>query len=277
MRLRDLTARPVPGAPNLFRKVPEITVVFWIVKLLTTAMGESTSDFLVFQINAYVAVVLGFLGLIVALILQFAVRRYIAWVYWLTVVMVAVFGTMAADVIHIVLHVPYQDSTAGFAAALVIIFVAWYLSERTLSIHSINTPRREWFYWATVLATFAMGTAIGDLTAYSFNLGFLSSGVLFLILFTIPGLAHWLLRLNGIVAFWWAYILTRPVGAEFADWTGKAVKDGGLGIGNGPVILVLGILIVGFVGYLSVTRKDIQSEPQRDLDRDLYAVQRSRT
>ncbi|SRR5579884_1160434 len=259
------------------RKVPEVTVYFWIIKLLTTALGESISDYLVHNFDPYEAVIGGFVIFVLAMLMQLIVRRYVATIYWFAVVMVAVFGTMAADVIHIVLHVPYQDSTAGFAAALVIIFVAWYLSERTLSIHSINTPRREWFYWATVLATFAMGTAIGDLTAYSFNLGFLSSGVLFLILFTIPGLAHWLLRLNGIVAFWWAYILTRPVGAEFADWTGKAVKDGGLGIGNGPVILVLGILIVGFVGYLSVTRKDIQSEPQRDLDRDLYAVQRSRT
>jgi uncharacterized membrane-anchored protein len=141
------------------RKVPEVTAYFWIIKLLTTGMGETTSDYLVRQLNPILAVAIGGIGLAVALVLQFLVRRYIAGVYWLAVVMVAIFGTMAADVLHVGLGIPYLISTAGFTVALAVIFVAWYLSEKTLSIHSIYTRRRELFYWATVMATFALGTA----------------------------------------------------------------------------------------------------------------------
>src|SRR5579864_4993729 len=144
--------QPMQRVLQAMSKVPEITVYFWIIKLLSTAMGESTSDYLVFQINPYVAVALGCIGLAVALILQLLVRRYVAWVYWLAVVMVAVFGTMAADVAHVVLGIPYLVSTAFFASALAIIFVTWYASEKTLSIHTIYSGRRELFYWATVIA-----------------------------------------------------------------------------------------------------------------------------
>lgn len=241
------------------RKVPEITLYFWIVKVLTTAMGESTSDYLVYHINPYVAVAFGCIGLVAALILQLVVRRYVAWIYWLAVVMVAIFGTMAADVLHVVLGIPYLVSTSFFAVALAIIFVAWYASEKTLSIHSIYTGRRELFYWATVMATFALGTAVGDLTAATLGLGYLASGVLFAVLFALPALAYRLFGLNAIVAFWWAYIVTRPLGASFADWFGKPFL-GGLGLGDTKVALVLTIAIIGFVGYLTVTRKDIKGE-----------------
>ena len=246
-------------ARRTLRKVPEITLVFWIIKLLSTAMGESTSDYLVFQINPYVAVVLGGLGLVVALILQLLARRYVAWIYWLAVVMVAVFGTMAADVLHVVLGVPYLTSTIFFAAALAVIFVAWYASEKTLSIHSIDLVRRELFYWAAVMATFALGTAAGDMTAATLGLGYLASGVLFGILFAVPAVGYWLFGLNEILAFWFAYVVTRPLGASFADWFGKSYL-GGLGIGDEKVSLVLTIFIVGFVAYLTVTRKDIKEK-----------------
>src|SRR5215472_8069100 len=152
-------------AKQAMRKVPEVTIYFWIIKLLSTAMGESTSDYLVYNINRYVAVILGGIGLVVALVLQLVVRRYIPWVYWLAVVMVAIFGTMAADVTFVVLHLPHLVATICFASALAIIFVTWYASEKTLSIHTIYRGRRELFYWATVIATFALGTAAGDLTA----------------------------------------------------------------------------------------------------------------
>jgi len=241
------------------RKVPEVTIYFWIIKLLSTAMGESTSDYLVFHINPYVAVVVGCIGLIAALVLQLLVRRYIAWIYWLAVVMVAIFGTMAADVLHVVLGIPYVVSTAFFILALVIIFVAWYASERTLSIHSITTTRRELFYWATVMATFALGTAVGDLTAATLGLGYFSSGVLFAVLFALPALAYWLFRLNAIFAFWFAYVMTRPLGASFADWFGKPIL-GGLGLGDTWVSLVLTIFIIIFVGYVSVTHADVKGE-----------------
>jgi uncharacterized membrane-anchored protein len=246
-------------AMRVLRKVPEVTVYFWIIKLLTTALGESTSDYLVFQIDPRIAVVIGGIGLAIALILQLTVRRYIAWIYWLAVIMVAVFGTMAADVVHIVLHVPYLISTVCFSVALAVVFVVWYASEKTLSIHSIYTRRRELFYWATVMTTFALGTATGDMTASTLHLGYFASGVLFAVLIAVPALGFWLFGLNEILAFWFAYILTRPLGASFADWTGKAHSASGLALGDGPVSLVLVILIIGFVGYLTVTRKDTKS------------------
>ena len=187
-------------------KVPEITLVFWVIKVLTTAMGEATSDFLVFEIDPVIAVILGAIGLAVAMTLQLLVRRYVPWIYWLAVAMVAVFGTMGADVVHIGLGIPYAVSTAFFALALAVVFAAWYACERTLSIHSIYTPRRELFYWATVMATFALGTAAGDMTASTIGLGYFTSGVMFAFLFVLPGLAHRLFRLNAIAAFWVAYI-----------------------------------------------------------------------
>jgi uncharacterized membrane-anchored protein len=246
---------PVSSAAGAILKVPEITAYFWIVKLLSTAMGESTSDYLVFQINPYLAVVLASLGLAAALALQLLVRRYIAWVYWLAVVMVAVFGTMAADVLHVVLHVPYAASSAAFATALVVIFIVWYWSERTLSIHTIYSGRRELFYWATVMATFALGTALGDLSATTHQFGYLSSIVLFAVLFALPGIAYWRFGLNEVTAFWSAYVVTRPLGASVADWLGKPFL-GGLGWGDEKVALGLTLLIVLCVGYLSVTRVD---------------------
>jgi uncharacterized membrane-anchored protein len=255
----DLSTRstqPLYSAMQVMKKVPEITAYFWIIKLLSTAMGEATSDYLVYQINPYIAVGLGALGLVVALVLQLSVRRYVTWIYWLAVVMVAVFGTMAADVLHIQFKVSYLHSSIFFAVVLAVIFVTWYMTEKTLSIHSIYTFRRELFYWATVMATFALGTATGDLTATTFGLGYFSSGILFAVLITIPALAYWLFGLNEIIAFWFAYIVTRPLGASFADWIGKAHSLGGLGVGDGPVSLALTVLIIGLVGYLTVTHKD---------------------
>jgi uncharacterized membrane-anchored protein len=238
-------------------KVPEITVYFWIVKILTTAMGEATSDYLVYHMDRYLAVMLGAAGFLVAFALQFAVRRYIAWAYWLLVVMVAIFGTMAADVTHIVLGVPYALSTTGFAFALAVIFMTWSRFEGTLSIHSIYTPRRELFYWATVCATFALGTAAGDMTAFTLHLGFFVSGVLFALLFALPGLCYWRFGVNDIFAFWAAYVLTRPLGASFADWVDKPLSWGGLGFGTGPVSIALTAVIILFVTYLSLTRVDV--------------------
>lgn len=251
------------AAPRPAIKVPEVTVFFWIAKLLSTALGESTSDYLVFHIDPYVAVALGGVGLVVALGLQFYVRRYVPWIYWLAVIMVAIFGTMAADVVHIVLHVPYVASTIFFIGALAVIFAVWYYSERTLSIHSISSLRREAFYWTTVMTTFALGTAAGDMTASTLNLGYFASGVLFMGLIALPLLGYRLLRLNPIVAFWCAYILTRPLGASFADWTGKDQSVRGLGWGDAPVSAVLFLLIVAVVAYLTITRADVSKDDPR--------------
>jgi len=251
------------------RKVPQVTAFFWIIKILTTAMGEATSDYSVHRIDSVVAVCFGAVAFVIALAIQLSVRRYIAWVYWLAVVMVAVFGTMAADVLHVRFGVPYAESATGFAIALAVVLVVWYRTEGTLSIHSICTPRRELFYWATVSATFALGTAVGDLTAYTFHFGFLSSGVLFAFVIAVPALAYRFAGLNNVVAFWFAYIVTRPLGASFADWMGKPHSLGGLNMGSAEVAVLFTILIVGFVAYISVTRVDARDRDWQRLDTGL--------
>lgn len=258
-------------------KVPEITIYFWIIKILTTAMGESLSDYSVHVINPVIAVALGGLALAVALIIQFRTRHYVAWIYWLAVAMVAVFGTMAADVLHVGLGIPYLVSTSFFAVALVVIFAVWYLSEKTLSIHSVYNGRREMFYWATVLTTFALGTAAGDMTAVTLGWGYLFSGVMFAVLITGVAVSHYIakgvleaqhrhLSRNAVFAFWLAYILTRPLGASFADWLGKPRSWGGLGVGDGLVSLVLTLLIVALVAYMTISRRDTNSYISRDSD-----------
>ena len=244
------------GAEWALARVPEVTVAFWITKVLTTGMGETTSDFLVTHMEPALAVVLAGIALAVGLLLQFRARRYVAWVYWLAVVMVSVFGTMAADVVHIGLGVPYLISTAGFGVALTAVFVLWRSSEKTLSIHSITTRRREVFYWATVMGTFALGTAAGDLTARTLGLGYLASGALFAVLIAVPAVAHWRFGLNATAAFWWAYVVTRPLGASFADWTALPPGRGGLGLGTGPVSVALSIAILGCVLYLGIRRRE---------------------
>jgi uncharacterized membrane-anchored protein len=246
---------PAP-ARSLVVKVPEVAALFWIIKILTTAMGEATSDYLVHGYNPYLAVTGGFLAFAVAMVIQLRMPQYVPWAYWLAVLMVAVFGTMAADVLHVEFRVPYIVSTVFFAISLTIVFAAWYRSEGTLSIHSIDTRRRELFYWAAVLATFAMGTAAGDLAAYTARMGFLSAGVMFAVVFALPGIGYRFFNLNAIVAFWFAYVMTRPLGASFADWMGKSRHAGGLGLGDGPVAVVLGLLIAALVGYLTVTASD---------------------
>jgi uncharacterized membrane-anchored protein len=239
-------------------RVPEITAIFWVIKALSTAMGESTSDYLVHAMAPQLAVVLGFLGFLIALAVQFTRQRYVAWAYWLSVVGVGVFGTMAADVLHVGFGVPYIASSVLYGIALVAVFVTWQKTERTLSIHSIDTDRREAFYWAAVVATFAMGTAIGDLTAVTFNLGYLASGLLFAAVIAVPAVGYFRLHWNPILSFWVAYVATRPLGASFADWMGKPKSAGGLAWGSGTVALVLTALIGCLVAYLQVTRRDVQ-------------------
>lgn len=243
---------------TLLRKVPHIATLFWIIKILTTAFGEAVTDYTVRVIDPVIAVLFGALGLVIALFMQFKARKYVPWIYWLTVTMVAVFGTMAADVTHIVLGVPYQFSTAFFATILAVIFVIWFRNEKTLSIHSITTARREAFYWATVLATFALGTAAGDFTAFTLHLGFMASGLIFAGVIAVPLVAYLGLGAGEVAMFWFAYIVTRPLGASFADWFGKPVQLGGLGVGDGPVSLVLAVLIVISVAYLQITHVDVE-------------------
>jgi uncharacterized membrane-anchored protein len=240
-------------------KVPKITAFFWVIKILTTGMGEATSDYLAHRFNPILAGAIGLVVFVIALALQFRQDRYRPWAYWFAVAMVAVFGTMAADGLHVELGVPYIVSTLFYAAVVAAVFTAWYLVEGTLSIHSVHTRRRELFYWLTVLSTFAMGTALGDLTASTFRLGYFDSGVLFAVVFALPGLAYWLFRINEVFAFWFAYVVTRPLGASFADWMGVPKSLGGLGLGRGVVSLGLSAIIVVAVAFVAITREDTQS------------------
>jgi uncharacterized membrane-anchored protein len=247
-------------------KVPKVAAWFWVVKILTTAMGEAASDFFIHRIGlantaalAGVAVITGF-ALAIALVVQITDRRYVTWTYWTTVALVAVFGTMAADAVHVELKVPYIVSSLAFSVALAATFWVWYAMEGTLSIHSITTRRREICYWAVVLLTFALGTAVGDLTAISFHLGYLASGVLFTALIAIPAIGYRWFGWNEVFAFWFAYVLTRPLGASFADWFAFPRSVGGLGLGHGAVAVALTAAIVVCVGYLAATRKDVPDE-----------------
>ncbi len=261
---QDSDGRTTPArAGEMALKVPEVTGYFWLAKILTTAMGETTSDFMNQRIGPVIAVPLMLIGLGFALRLQFRKTRYEAWSYWLVVVMVAVFGTSAADALHVVLGIPYVISTSFYVVVLAGVLVAWYRSEGTLSIHSISTRRRENYYWATVLATFALGTAAGDMTATSFHLGYLASVALFAAAFAVPAIGYWRFRLNPIVGFWAAYIITRPLGASLSDWAAVTRKRGGLNFGPGWVSLVLTLFILGLVWYLARTRLDEPSVAER--------------
>jgi uncharacterized membrane-anchored protein len=252
----------------LAAKVPEIGFLFWLVKLLTTAGGEAASDSLSHNIPVGVAVDL-FL-IVTALFFQFRTRRYVAAAYWYLALAIATFGTGAADVLHLDLGLPYAVTTLLWAVVLVVVFWRWYRSEGTLSIHSIVTRRREGYYWATVFATFALGTALGDLTATTLHLGYLGSGIMFAVIIAVPAIA-WRRGLNPVAAFWFAYIVTRPLGASFADYFSKPHSLSGLNLGDLPTTAVFVIAIVALVGYLQVTRHDIQpaaDEAERVWPRD---------
>jgi uncharacterized membrane-anchored protein len=240
--------------------VPEVTAYFWLTKVLTTGMGETTSDYLVHRLGPPTAVAFGGIALVGALLLQFRASRYSAWIYWLAVVAVSISGTIAADVLHVQFGIPYVVSTTFFVVVLAAVFVTWYRTEKTLSIHSIFTVRRELFYWATVLTTFALGTAAGDMTAVTLHLGYFSSGVMFAGLIAVPAVAYRWFRLNPILAFWSAYIVTRPLGASFSDWMAVPHSRGGLAWGDGPVSITLAIVILVLVGYLAVSRADVKAK-----------------
>ncbi len=244
---------PEPSAA----KVPEIIFLFWVVKILTTAGGEATSDYLKTWGNiggggTEVAL------FVIGLVLQFGTRRYRAFAYWFLAYAIAIFGTGVSDFLHLDVGIPYAGTTLLWAVVLGAIFLVWHRSEGTLSIHSITTQRRECFYWATVFATFALGTALGDFTATALGLGYLASGILFGVVILIPALAWWRFGLNSVAAFWFAYVVTRPLGASFADYISKPPNISGIGFGDGPTAVVFTVAVVVLVLYLAIARPDIQ-------------------
>ena len=237
-----------PGLGTAALRVPAITAMFWVIKALSTALGESTSDFAVHAIEPVVAVTIGFVCFVAALLVQFSMRRYVPWAYWSAVVMVGIFGTMAADVLHVAFHVPYAASAVLYGLVLAGVFVLWHRTEGTLSVHDIDTPRRELFYWAAVVSTFALGTALGDLSSVTFNLGYLGSAVVYAVVIVAIAIAFWRFGLNATLAFWAAYVMTRPLGASVADWLGKPTGEGGVGVGSGWVSLCFALVIAVLVG-----------------------------
>ncbi len=243
-------------------KVPDVNLSFWLIKLGSTAMGEAMSDFLVHRLYPPLAVVVTFGFFVLALSWQWTRRHYETYPYWSAVIVISVFGTMAADVAHVVLLVPYLVSTLAFAATLAALFIAWYRVEGTVSIHSITSASREMFYWGCVMATFALGTALGDLSATTGGLGFFSSALLYALVFTLIALAYRIRLLSAIPAFWGCYVLTRPLGASVADWIGVSPARGGLNVGPGTVALSFSAVLV----VLVVVRGRLDKNVTRQLD-----------
>jgi uncharacterized membrane-anchored protein len=243
----------------MLNKVPEVTLYFWIIKILCTTVGETAADYLNVNLNmglTNTTYVMGSL-LIVVLAFQFRARRYIPGLYWLAVVLISVVGTLITDNLVDNFGVPLQTTTIAFSIALAVTFAIWFASERTLSIHTIVTSRRESFYWLAILFTFALGTAAGDLAAEKWGLGYGKSILVFAAMIAVVAFGHFAFKLNAVLAFWVAYILTRPLGASIGDWTSQPPKSGGLGIGTtGTSMIFLGTILV-LVVYLTVTRRDV--------------------
>src|SRR6266446_5353255 len=227
-------ARPHPDLRQMLNKVPEVTLYFWVIKVLCTTVGETASDYLATNVGlgltntTFITSAL----LIATLVFQFRARRYIPGIYWLGIVLISVVGTQITDNLTDNAGVSLVTTTIVFSIVLAAVFGAWYASERTLSIHTIYTTRREAFYWLTVLFTFALGTAAGDLTAERLSVGYAWSAVLFAAVIAAVAFAHYRFRLNAVLAFWIAYILTRPLGASMGDLLSQPRDNGGLGLGT---------------------------------------------
>jgi uncharacterized membrane-anchored protein len=247
---------------QMLNKVPLVTLAFWVIKILATTVGETGADFLNFQLGfgliATSAVMT--VALIVILAIQMRQDRYVPWIYWLVVVFLSVLGTLLTDNLSDTLGVSLYVSTIAFILALSATFILWYRSERTLSIHDITTTRREAFYWAAILFTFALGTASGDLVAEKLGWGYALAGLIFGGCIAAITFAYYALRLNAVLAFWLAYILTRPLGASIGDFLTQPHTAGGLGISTMAVSGVFLVIIVGLVTYLTLRAPDVADD-----------------
>jgi uncharacterized membrane-anchored protein len=255
------------AASTLLNKVPEITLWFWVIKIMCTTIGETAADYLNVNLGFGLTNTTYVTGALLAavLVVQFRARRYVPVVYWAVVVVISVFGTLITDNLSDGMNVPLTLSTPVFAVILCLVFAAWYGVERTLSIHTIVTRRREAFYWLAILFTFALGTAAGDLLAEQADLGYAVSIAIFGAGIAAVGIAHYALRMNAILSFWLAYVLTRPLGASIGDELSQSShRYGGLGLGTtGTSYIFLGC-ILALVGYLTLTKRD-QTSPERVL------------
>lgn len=267
----EMTAQET-SASRMLNKVPEVTLYFWIIKIMATTVGETAADFL--NVNLGLGLtntswVMGVL-LVAVLVLQLFKRQYVPWIYWLTVILISIVGTLITDNLTDNFGVPLWMSTTVFSVLLAATFLVWYAFERTLSIHSIFTTRRELFYWAAILFTFALGTAGGDLATEGVGLGYLQGTLIFGGLIALTTVAYYAMGMNAVLAFWIAYVLTRPLGASIGDLLSQAPKDGGMGFSHFGINAVFFVTIVALISYLTVTRADRPSKKEEQDAREYW-------
>src|SRR4051794_4904513 len=256
---------PSTSGRTLLNKVPEVTVFFWIIKVLSTTVGETFADFLSgLGLGLSGTTLVMSAAFVAVLVWQFRTRQYVPGVYWLTVVLVSVVGTLITDNLTDALGIPLELSTAVFAVALGITFAVWYSAERTLSIHSIVTVRREAFYWLAILFTFALGTAAGDLVSERFGVGYWATALIVALLIAAVAFSHRVFGVSAVLTFWIAYVLTRPLGASLGDGLSQPHADGGLGLGTTWTSVIFLVTIVALVGYLSVSKRDQSEVPAEE-------------
>lgn len=253
------------GALQMLNKVPDVTLYFWIIKIMATTVGETAADFLNFKLHFGLTGTSAVMSALLAVFLFIQVRaqRYVPWLYWLAVVLISVVGTLITDNLVDNFGMPLQTTTIAFGFALLATFGAWYASEKTLSIHTIFTRKRELYYWAAVLFTFALGTAAGDLAAEALKLGYANSTLMFSALIGVVTVAYTVFKANAVLAFWIAYILTRPLGASFGDYLSQPVADGGLGQGTVVTSMIFLSTIASLVLFLTISRRDVRAQPAR--------------
>jgi len=255
----------------MLSKVPQVTLFFWIIKVLCTTVGETFSDFLSFNVGLGLPMTTIIMGIafIIVLFFQFKANKYVPGLYWLTVVLISVFGTLVTDIMTDEIGVPLETSTLAFTTLLGLTFIVWFLSEKTLSIHSIFTRKREAFYWLTILFTFALGTAVGDLYSEQLGLGYLNTGIAVVAIIALTFSAWKLFKLNSVLAFWFAYVFTRPLGASLGDYLSQPKEYGGLGFGATVTSVIFLAAILAVVIYLAITKYEI--EPKKSTS-DLKGV-----
>ncbi|MFF2878959.1 hypothetical protein ACFVR2_21825 [Gottfriedia sp. NPDC057991] len=249
---------------TLLNKVPEVTIYFWIIKVLCTTVGETFADFLNFNLGLGLGPTTFIMGVafFISLFFQFKVNKYTPSIYWITVVLISVFGTLVTDNLTDAMGVPLETSTIVFSVLLGLTFLFWYLSEKTLSIHSIFTRKREVFYWLAILFTFALGTAVGDLYSEQLGLGYFNTGLTVIVIILCVFLAWKFLKLDGMLAFWIAYILTRPLGASLGDYLSQPKVNGGLGLGTTSTSIIFLIAILAIIVFLAVTKIDSSAKDE---------------
>ena len=244
---------------TMLNKVPEVMIFFWLVKMMSTTVGETAADFLTYKLHLGLVITTAITGILFlgSLFLQLKSKQYVPWIYWLTVVMISVLGTLITDNLVDNFGVALQTTTAVFSVALLITFALWYASEKTLSIHSITTTKRELYYWTAILFTFALGTSAGDQVAESLDVGYALSGMIFGALIGLSALAYYIFKANPVLIFWVAYILTRPFGASLGDYLSQPAENGGLALGTTSTSFIFIFVITLLVTYMTIRQKKV--------------------